>query len=150
MISYDTAKNIPPREKLLIIDAIDYRDNIIDNAVNALADIELKYKAVIEENEKLKQTMSSNSLYQNQNQYQYNIDNMNHISNRSHIISNVTNPPKIILTESTIKGNEICKSFVNRDYLLDNSSIDDGYYRKTFDDINEIIKKKKKKNTDRY
>jgi hypothetical protein len=122
MLSYETAERIPILEKLLILNAIDSRDKIIDNA---LTRIEVKYNELLNDNKKLKDELAkceeSKPMKKN---YTYGYHN------------NIL--PDSVLTESTRKGYELCKPFESYDYDIKSNDLEFSH-KKIYDDLRKII-----------
>lgn len=122
MLSYESASKIPPSEGLLIIDAIDNRDMIIDKL---LEKINTKFDGLVQENEKLKKTISDMSTHDAR------VIMMGSTSvppgmvssacaektNPSHIVRRGSDGSvQVVLTEATQKGYELCRPFSSRNY----------------------------------
>jgi cell division septum initiation protein DivIVA len=172
MISHATASKIPTGEALMIIDAIDSRDKIIDNLLDQINN---KYKNLSEENIKLKESLKhlQNNNTNGKNILSYNWSN-NVISasvaeknNPLHIIRNTipsdkpvnsaqlvdpANPvikQEVIVTESTQKGYEICKPIASRNYTKyyphhTNDSSGSGSHIRLFNEITNILSEPEK------
>jgi uncharacterized protein YnzC (UPF0291/DUF896 family) len=125
---YSSAIKIPTVEGLHIIDAIDSREKCIVGLNN----IQSKYNAVIEENKLLKSQIDlfkKNSVNSNVPSLGCNVLTKKRVRGDGET--------QIVLTESTQRGYELCKPFLNRPYHHDSIN----YHINNYNDIfNEIRK----------
>lgn len=161
MLSYASALKVPPPEGLMILDAIDNRDMIIDKL---LEKINKKFAGLVEENDKLKKTISDISIHGAHDAMM----GTTHTPLPSGMVSTTaaatTNPShivrrgsdgslQVVVTESTQKGYELCRPMSSRNYtkyypyrpnpddLLPNTDS----HLKLYDEISKIVKQNGKK-----
>jgi hypothetical protein len=120
MLSYDSASQIPTPQALFILDAIDSRDQIIDQA---LASIEKKYAELAEENKKLKEQLKNNQILRTTNTTYQPIPTIG----------------SDILTESTKKGYMLCRPFKNRDYEYQDNYNNKDVHGEIYNELIKII-----------
>lgn len=150
MLSYESANRIPTRDALIIIDAIDNRDKIIECA---LKNIEKKYNKLINENNKLKNQLAKCENKINDNfsmckNINANLASPAIIVNDNCDYKDVYGPDGItIISEFSRKGNELCAHFTSRDFICESQNgeiINDKKFTSIYNDIKNIIKLKGK------